>query len=330
MRTPTLPSLPRYLLALACVLAVLPWAAPAAAEEWPTKPLRLMVGFPPGGGLDFFARTLAQKLQEQLGQPVVVENRSGANGTLATDAVSKAAPDGYTLLISNEAQMVINQHLYPNAPADPLASLAPITQAAYVQVILYVHPTLGVNSVADFVKLARAKPGTINYASVGAGGVFHLTGELFKSVAKVDIVHVPYKGGGPASVAMLSGEVQAGFAGYSSLANARAGKLKALATTGNARGAATPDIPTFSEAGFPEVNLVGWFGLLAPAGTPKDIVTRLNSEIVKALRTPEIKEKLGGQGIEVIAGTPEQFTKVITTEIPVYSRLVKEAKVRIE
>jgi tripartite-type tricarboxylate transporter receptor subunit TctC len=146
----------------------------------------------------------------------------------------------------------------------------------------------------------------------------------------VDIVHVPYKGGGPASVAMLAGEVQAGFAGYSSLANARAGKLKALATTGSARGAATPDIPTFGEAGYPEVNLVGWFGLLAPAGTPKDIVTRLNTEIVKALRTPEIREKLGGQGIEVIAGTPEAFGKVIATEIPIYGRLVKEAKVRIE
>jgi len=317
-------------LVAAVVAAGLFWPVVSHAQPWPSKPIRLVVGFPAGGGVDFFARALGQKLQEQLGQPVIVDNRAGANGIIGADAVAKAPPDGYTVLISNEAQIVINQHLYAKMPYDPVKDLEPVSEAVYAAVILYVHPSVPAKSVSDLIALAKAKPGQLSYASVGTGTVHHLTAELLKSTAKIDMVHVPYKGGGPASIAMVSGEVPIGFAGYSALANARAGRLRALATTGTKRGEATPELPTFVELGFPEIRLVGWHGVLVPARTPSDIIARLNSEVVKAINSPDLKARLVQQGFEIAGTSPEEFARLIQAEIPVYAKLVKESGAKLD
>lgn len=317
----------RYLVATAAAFMLL-CALPAHGQQWPSKPIRFIVGFPPGGGIDFFARALGQKLQEQVGQPVVIDNRAGANGIIGADAVAKAAPDGYTVLIANEAQIVVNQHLYRSIPYDPVKDLAPVTEAVFAPVILYAHPSTPVNSVNDLVALAKAKPGSIAYASVGTGTPHHLTGEFFKSTAKIDLLHVPYKGGGPATAAMLGGDVQIGFAGYSALASARTGKLKAIAVT--RRVEAASDLPTFAEAGYPEVDLVTWHGVLVPAGTPKEIIDRLHSEVVTAIHSPELKARFAKQGFEVTGTSPAEFAKRIQSDIPIYAKVVKQSGAKLD
>lgn len=304
--------------------------APGMAQDWPAKPIRLVVGFPPGGGIDFFARLLGQKLQEQLKQPVVIDNKPGANGMIGGDAVAKAAPDGYTVLVSNEAQVVVNQFLYAKVPYDPLKDLEPVSLAVTAPVIVYVNPSLGPKSFADLIALAKAKPGLLSYASVGTGTVHHLSAELLKSTAQIDMLHVPYKGGGPAATALAAGDVPIGFAGYSALTHARSGRLLALATTGTKRSQATPNLPTLSELGFPAVSLVGWHGLLVPKGTPRAIVDRLNAEVIKAINLPEVKARLNQQGFDVVGNTPEEFSRLIHTEAPVYSRVVKASGAKLD
>ena len=306
------------------------WAGVSHAQPWPSKPVRLIVGFPAGGGVDFFARALGQKLQEQLGQPVIVDNRSGANGIIGADVVAKAPPDGYTVLISNEAQIVINQNFYSKMPYDPVKDLEPVSEAVYAAVMMFVHPSVPVKSLKELIALAKAKPGQLAYASVGTGTVHHLTAELLKSTAKINILHVPYKGGGPASIAMVSGEVPMGFAGFSALAHARSGRLRALATTGSKRGEATPDLPTFVELGFPDIRLVGWYGVLVPARTPNDIISRLYSEVLKAVHAPDLKTRLAQQGIETVGTSPDEFARFIQSEIPLYAKLVKESGAKLD
>lgn len=317
-------------LAAALLAAAVLTPATSLAQAWPSKPVRLIVGFPPGGGIDFFARALGQKLQEQLGQPVVVDNRPGANGMIGGDAVAKSPPDGYTILVSNEAQVVVNQFLYTKVPYDALKDLEPVSLAVTAPVILYVHPSLAANSVSDLLALARAKPGQLAYASVGTGTVHHLSAELLKSAARIDLLHVPYKGGGPAATALVAGEVPIGFAGYSALAHARAGRLRALATTGTKRSQATPELPTLTELGFPEVRLVGWHGLLVPAHTPRNIVERLNAEVNKAIHSPDLKARLVQQGFDIVGSTPEEFSRTIQSEVSVYSRVVKASGARLD
>ena len=318
----------KLLVALLAAAAFTP--ATSLAQTWPSKPIRLIVGFPPGGGIDFFARALSVKLQEQLGQTVLVENKPGANGMIGGDLVVNAPPDGYTILISNEAQIVVNQFLYSKVPYDPIRDLEPVTLAVAAPVILYVHPSLAANSVPELLALAKAKPGQLAYASVGAGSVHHLSAELLKSTTRIDLMHVPYKGGGPAALALISGDVPIGFAGYSALAHARSGKLRALATTGTKRSQATPELPTLVELGFADQQLVGWHGLLVPARTPRSIIDRLNAEVIKAINSPDLKARLIQQGFDIVGNTPEEFSRVIQSEAATYARVVKVSGAKLD
>ena len=252
----------------------------ANAQAWPAKPVRIIVPFPPGGGLDFFTRIVAVKLQENVGQQFVVENRGGAGGMVGAEVGSKAPPDGYTVTFASSAEITINQHLYPKMAYDSTKDFVPVSYAAYAPLLFSVHPSLPVKSLKELIALARARPGQLVYASAGSGGSQHLAGELLKSAAKIDILHVPYKGAGPAVVDMVGGHVSMGFTALpSSLPQARAGKLRPIAVTSAKRSAAATDLPTFAELGFPQIDLVVWYGVLFPARTSQEIANRMSSEI---------------------------------------------------
>lgn len=310
--------------------AVLSATGACYAQPWPSKAVRLIVAFPAGGGVDFFARVLGQKLQEQLEQSVVIDNRSGASGIIGADLVAKATPDGYTVLVSSAAEIAINQHLYSKMPYDPVKDLSPVSYAVYAAVLLLVHPSVPAKSLKELIALAKARPGQLAYASVGAGSVHHLTAELLKSTAKINILHVPYKGGGPAAIAMVSGEVPMGFAGFSALAHARAGKLRAVAATGSKRGEATSDLPTFRELGFPDIDIVSWYGVLVPARTTNEIISRLNAEVLKVIHSPDVKVRLLQQGIEPVGTSPHEFAQFIQSEIALYAKLVKQSGAKMD
>ena len=301
-------------------------AGTAAAQAWPNRPIRAIVPFPPGGGLDFFARTLAPRLQESLGQQVVVENRSGAGGMIGAEWVAKAAPDGYTLLLASSAEIAINQHLFAKIAYDATRDFAPVSYAVHAAMLFSVHPSSPAQSLADVVALARARPGTLSFASAGTGGVQHLAGEILKSSAKIDIVHVPYKGAGPAVADMVGGQVSMGFTALpSSIQQARAGKLRPIAVTSAKRSDAAPELPTFTELGYPAIDLVVWYGALYPAGTPAAIVDRMSTEINRIVHAPDTKARLLQQGVEAIGTTPEQFAKFIQSESVRYGRIIKES-----
>lgn len=308
---------------------VLAFAA-AAQSGFPAKAVTVVVGFEPGGGTDTTARVVQRPLADNLGQQVVVENRAGAGGNIAVDYVAKSAPDGYTLVLANVGALAVNPHLL-KLPYDPLRDLTPISLAAVFANVLVVQPSLPVNSVADYVKVAREKPGMITYASSGIGGAGHLAGELLKLMAKIDIVHVPYKGGGPAMQAFLGGQVSSFFATpISSLSQIRAGRARAVATTGPKRAALMPDVPTVAEQGYPEYEALNWYGFLGPAKMPKDIVERLNRELVKALANPEVVAMLNKQGTEPKSSTPEEFARYIEREYQVWGKVVKEAGIKAQ
>ena len=298
----------------------------ALAQAWPNRALRIVVPFPPGGGLDFYTRAIAPRLQEALGQQVVVENRSGAGGMIGAETVAKAAPDGYTLLLASSAEITINQHLYPKIAYDATRDFAPVSYASHAAMLFSVHPSLPAQNLAEVVSLARAKPGGLSFASAGTGGVQHLAGELLKSAAKVDIVHVPYKGAGPAVVDMVGGQVSMGFTALpSSIQHARAGKLRPIAVTSAKRSEAAPDLPTFTELGYPGIDLVVWYGALFPAGTPAAIVERMQVEIARANQVPEVKARLLQQGVETVGSTPAEFARFMQAEIQRYGRIIRES-----
>jgi tripartite-type tricarboxylate transporter receptor subunit TctC len=298
--------------------------------QYPAKPVTIVVGFEPGGGTDTTARILQPVLGEQLGQQIVVENRAGAGGNIAVDHVAKAAPDGYTLVLANVGALAVNPHIL-KTPYDPLKDLTPISMAAEFANVLVVQPALGVNSVADLVKLAKAKPATITYASSGIGGAGHLSGELLRKMANIDIVHVPYKGGGPAMQGFLGGQVDSFFATpISSISQIRAGKAKAIATTGSKRAALMPEVPTIAESGYSGYEALNWYGFLAPRGTAKEIVDRLNREIVKALAHPEVVAALHKTGTEPKSSTPEEFAAYIKREYDTWGKVVKEAGIKAQ
>ena len=298
----------------------------ALAQSWPTKPVRIIVTFPPGGGLDFFTRNAAAKLQENLGQQFVVENRPGAGGMIGAEAVSKAAPDGYTVLFASSAEITINQHLYPKIAYDSTRDFAPVSYAAHAAMLFSIHPSLPARSLNDVIALARERPGQLSYASAGSGGVQHLAGEILKSAAKIDIVHVPYKGAAPAVVDMIGGHVAMGFTALpSSLPQARAGKLRAIAVTSVKRSEAAPDLPTFTELGYPQIDLVVWYGVLVPARTPPEIVNRMSAEVNRAVQAPDVTQKLLQQGVEAIGTTPDHFAKFMQSEIVRYGRIIRES-----
>ncbi|HUP95513.1 MAG TPA: tripartite tricarboxylate transporter substrate binding protein [Burkholderiales bacterium] len=301
------------------------------AQTYPAKPLRLVVGFPAGGPTDIVSRTIAPKMSEGLAQTVLVDNRGGAGGVIATEQVAKAPSDGYTLLMGTIGGIAVAMSLVPNRGYDTLRDLAPITQAVTVTNLLVVHPSVPAKNVKDLLAIARSKPGRLNYASSGNGTVTHLAGELFKLMGKVDITHVPFKGGAPALTALISGEVDLSYENSLVVVpHVKAGKVKALAVTGSKRSQLMPELPTIGESGLPGYNASGWYGLFAPAATPKPIVARLNQEAVKALRHPDVVRTLSGQGAEPIGNTPEEFAAFVKTEIDKWANLVKVAKMKMD
>jgi tripartite-type tricarboxylate transporter receptor subunit TctC len=304
------------------------FALGALAQGFPNKPITIVVGFEPGGGTDTTARILQKPLGDQLGQQIVVENRAGAGGNIAVDYVAKAAPDGYMLVLANVGALAVNPHIL-KTPYDPLKDLTPISMAAVFANVLVVQPSLQVSSVADYVKLARAKQDGVTYASSGIGGAGHLAGELLKDMAKVNLVHVPYKGGGPAMQGFLGGQVDSFFATpISSISQIRAGKAKVLATTGSKRAALMPEVPTVAESGYPGYEALNWYGFLGPAKMPKDLVERLNREIVKALANPEAIAQLNKTGVEPQSSTPAEFGRYIEREYHTWGKVVKEAGIK--
>ena len=299
-----------------------------AQGAFPSKPVTIVVGFEPGGGTDTTARIVQKPLSDQLGQQVVVENRAGAGGNIAVDYVAKTAPDGYTLVLANVGALAVNPHIL-KTPYDPLRDLTPISMAAVFANVLVVQPSLQLNSLADYVKLARQKEGGVTYASSGIGGAGHLAGELLRAMAKANLVHVPYKGGGPAMQGFLGGQVDSFFATpISSVSQIRSGKAKALATTGSKRAALMPDVPTVAESGYPGYEALNWYGFLGPAKMPKDLVERLNREIVRALANPEAVSALQKTGVEPQSSSPEEFARYIEREYHVWGKVVKEAGIK--
>jgi tripartite-type tricarboxylate transporter receptor subunit TctC len=302
----------------------------SAAAQWPQKAIVTVVGFEPGGGTDTTARIIAPALGEALGQQVVVENRAGAGGTIAVAHTAKASPDGYTIVLANVGALAVNPHIM-KLPYDPLRDLVPVTMAAVFANVLVVQPSAGVNNLADYVKLAREKPGTVTYASSGVGGAGHLAGELLKTMAKIDIVHVPYKGGGPAMQGFLGGQVVSFVATpISSISQIRAGRARAVATTGSKRAKLMPDVPTVAEQGYPGYEALNWYGYLAPAGTPKEILDRLHREIARALSSPKVIEQMEKTGVEPLAMTPEEFGRYIKREYDVWGKVVKDADIKAQ
>jgi len=307
-------------------------AAPAGgAQGFPDRPARIVVPFPPGGPLDATGRLIAQKLTEAWGQSVVVENKPGAGGNIGADLVAKSAPDGYTVVMGALSTHAVNPSLYPRMPYDAVKDFAPITLLATTPNVLVVNPSLPVNSVKDLVAYAKANPGKLSFGSGSNGSAGHLAGELFKFDTGIDVVHIPYKGGAPATQALLAGDVQFMF---DNLANAtpqiKAGKLRALAVTTAERSKLAPDLPTMAEAGLPGFDISTWYGLLAPAGTPKSVVVRWNVEVVKILNTPDVRERLAAQGAEAAPTTPAQFADFIGSEIPKYARIVKASGAKVD
>ncbi len=300
-----------------------------AQASYPTRTITMVVGFAPGGGTDTVARIVAQKVSASVGQSVVVENKPGAGGNVATGDVARSAPDGYTILLGSVGSLAVAPHLIAKLPYDPLRDLAPITMAVEFANVLVVHPSVPASSIAEFVKLAKDKPGTLTYGSSGIGGAGHLAGELLRLVAGIDIVHVPYKGGGPAIQGMLGGQISAIFATpVTAGPHIKAGKVRAIATTGATRSTYLLDVPTIAESGYPGYEATNWYAYLAPAATPKPILERLHREIVQALKAPDVRESLDKQGIEAKPGTPEELAKYMAREHATWGRVVKEAKIQ--
>ena len=306
----------------ALALAGLWIAAPVSAQPYPAKPIRVIVAFAPSGIADFAARSVSQKLSESLGVPVIVENRPGAGGITGAEVVAKSPPDGYTLLVTSISH-TINPSVRKNLPFDAVRDFAPVTLITDAPNFLVVHPSLPVKSVKELIALARGRPGQITYASSGAGTSTHLSGELFKSLARIDIVHVPYKGGGPAVIDLVGGHVQMMFSTLPSvLQQVRAGKLRGLAVTGARRFPAAQEFPTMIEAGVAGFEVSGWSGMFAPAGAPREAVSRLAAEIGKILRAPELKERFLVQGAEPVGNTPEEFAAFVLSEIAKWKKVV--------
>jgi tripartite-type tricarboxylate transporter receptor subunit TctC len=299
-----------------------------AQGTFPSRPVTMVVGFAPGGGTDTVARILAKTVSEGLGQQVVVDNRAGAGGNIATDFVAKAAPDGHTILLGNVGSLAVAPHLLASLPYDPLRDFAPITMAVVFANVIVVHPSVPAHTLAEFVRLAKEKPGQITYGSSGIGGAGHLAGELLRIMADIDLVHVPYKGGGPAMQGLLGGQIASYFATpVAAGPHMKAGKARALASTGTTRSQFLPEVPTVAESGYPGYEATNWYAYVAPAKTPKDIIERLNREIVRTLGTTEVKELLAKQGLEPKPSTPEELARTIEREHATWGRVVREAKI---
>ena len=310
--------------------ALLPFAARAQAPEWPSRPVRFIVPYPPGGPTDIVGRIVAQSVQGPLGQPFVVENRAGANGLIGSEQAARAAPDGSTFLVNASAHVIV-PHLTPNMPIDVLADFAPVTNIAAVPLWLVVNPGLPVRSVADFIAYARANPGRIAYASSSQGGAPHLAGELFKLMTGTDLVHVPYRGSGPAGQDLIAGTVQAMFDSVPASAGAvREGRLRALGVTTRNRIAPFPDLPTIAEAGVPGYEISTWYGIWAPARTPSAIIARLQQAVATAARNPETRARFDALGAEPVADSPEDYARFVRAEFDRWGKLVRDARIKLD
>jgi len=318
-------------LSLTATLAILAPHGAAAADAYPAKPVRFVVAFPPGGGTDIIARSIAQKLAERIAQQVVVDNRPGAGGNIGTDMVAKSAPDGYTLLMGSAGPLAINASLFGKMPFDPIKDLAPVTLAASTPNVLVVHPALRAATLKELIALAKARPGEINFASSGHGTPAHLAGELFNLMAGVKMVHVPYKGAAPALADLLGGQVQIMFSTMPpALPHVRDGKLRALAVTSAKRSPAAPDLPTLDEIALPGFEANTWHGVVVPAGTSGAIVGRLNREIVAILHLPDVVERFSSQGAEALGSTPEEFAAYIKSETLKWAKVVRDSGAKAE
>jgi tripartite-type tricarboxylate transporter receptor subunit TctC len=321
----------RDFIALLGGAAALPVAAAGAAEPFPTRPIRLIVPFPAGGGTDIVGRVLGQKLHESLGQPVVIDNRSGAGGTLGTALAAKSSPDGYALLLVPTSH-VINPSIYAKLPYDTERDFSPITMVASAAILMAVNPRVPAETMRGFIEAAKASPQAIgNYGSAGAGTVFHLTGELFKQLTGLALQHVPYRGGGPTVTALIGGEIPLAFETMLALQpHVRAGTLRALAITSPQRSAIMPEIPTTAEAGFPSMVADNSYALFAPAGTPAPILAQLHDATVAALRLPDVRDRLREQGAEVVGNSPTELAAYVAAEIPKWAALARQAGVKPE
>jgi tripartite-type tricarboxylate transporter receptor subunit TctC len=306
-------------------------AGAACAQAFPSKPVRIVIPFPPGGGVDIVARLIGPKLSDVYGQQVVVDNRAGAAGIIGTELAARAPPDGHTWLLATMGNLAVNRHLYPKMAVDPLRDFAPVMQVVAVHFIMVSHPTLPASNVKELIALARAQPGKITYSSSGPGGAPHLAGELFNSMAKVKLAHVPYKGSGPSFVDLLGGHVMVTF---DSMLQAqpyiKAGKLKALAVLGPKRAPQLPNVPTVAESGLPGYELTNWFGLVLPAGAPRELQSRVHGDVAKVLQQREVSEKLVAMGADVVASSPADFAAFLKAESAKWANVIKEADIRAE
>jgi tripartite-type tricarboxylate transporter receptor subunit TctC len=314
------------LLALALIAT-----AQAFAQAYPSKPVRLVVPFPPGGAVDFYARVVASPLSELLGQPVVIDNKAGASGMIGADLVAKAAPDGYTLLLGNIASLAINVGIYPKMAYDPVMDFTPIIRTVDVNYVLVVHPAVPAATLAEVIAYAKANPGKLAYGSAGSGSLPHLSAELLKAHTGTDLVHVPYKGGGPMVTDLLGGSIQVVIGDQANLMpHVKTGKLRPLAVGSPRRSANYPDIPTFADAGLVGFEVIAWQGLVGPAGMQPDVIRRLNEAFAKVMALPDVRDRLVAGGLDPVGGTPEAFGRFIRTEIVKWSKIAKDVGAKAE
>ena len=315
------------------LVALLMMGAPAlaAAQAYPTKTVRIIAPFAAGSTIDILGRLISPRLFEALGQPVIVENRPGAGGMIGLDLVAKSSPDGHTLVIGALGPLAMNPALYPKTPFDPVQDFAAVSLLATGPVVIVVHPSIPARTVKDLVELAKKRPGQLNFGSPGVGSSPHLTGELFKLITKTDIVHVPYKGNAEAITDLIGGQLSVVFTGVPPVVPlAKAGKVRLLATTGKQRLASLPEVPTIREAGVDGADVLIWYGVVAPAATPRDIVARLNREIVKIMGLPDVREKFAQQGVDPASSTPEEFAQLIRDEVARWGKLIRGAGIKLE
>lgn len=329
----------RLRLAVLVVCTGLGFSSPALTQgvaqpkshNYPNKPVRLIIPWPAGGGTDIVARIIVQKMSEDLGQTFVIDNRAGASGIIGTELAARALPDGYTLLMGNTATNATNASVYKKLPYDPIRDFAAVSLAAASPYVMSVHPSVPAKSVKEFIALAKAKPGQLNYGSGGAGSAPHLAAALFNYLAGINLLHVAYKGGAAHTPALIAGEVQVTFTNpLEVMPHIKAGKLRALGVTSRSRWSAAPELPTISESGVSGYEFTIWWGVLAPTGTPKPIVDRLQGEVSKAVQTKEVKEKLGTQGVDVVGNKPDEFMATIRSEVDKWKKVAKEAGIQLD
>jgi tripartite-type tricarboxylate transporter receptor subunit TctC len=303
----------------------------ACAQSYPSRPIRLVVPYPPGGGADLLARPIAQALTEKLGQSVIVDNRGGATGMIGTEIVVKSPADGYTLLMASSAEIALNVAVYSKMAYNPERDLATVTQVAASPLVLVVHPSLPAANVKEFIALAKKRPGEIGYATAGNGSPHHIAGEWMKLLAKIDIIHVPYKGGGPQLIDLMGGHVYSGFLVLPVVApHLKTGKLRALAVTSARRSPAIPDVPTLDESGLRGLDVTQWWGVLTPAGTPRDIIGKVHAEVTESMKLPNVKALMTELGAEPVGSSPEQFGEFVRAEIAKFRNIAKQANIRVD